>query len=234
MFNLSKTPESIKAESAKSQSIKIMAMEDGDTPELLIMDRIGKDYWGDGVAAEDVATFLTKHKNTEVKARINSFGGDAYVGLVIHNAFANHGNVTAVVEGIAFSAAAVAAAGAKKLSMFAESDFGIHRAWILAAGNVNELKATIEWLEAIDDHQINIYERRTGADREQIIKWLEGTADGTVFSAQAAFDAGFADEIITPGQQREESNSSAEKRIAAERRHQLAMSAFRRSLTKSA
>ncbi len=227
MFNLSKTPKHICASADKNPTMRIVAMEEGETPELIIMDSIGKDFWGDGIAASEVVSFLSKHKDSNVKARFNSFGGDAYEGLVMHNSFAQHGNVTAVIEGIAFSAAAIAAAGANKVVMQKQSNFGIHRAWTVAMGNVNGLKASVEWLESVDEHQINIFGNRTGEDRETVIGWLEGTDDGTVFDAEESKTLGFADEILGEPQADPKPASSARKRFAAEVRHRRAMARLR-------
>lgn len=143
------------------------------------MDDIGSDNYGGGVSAVDVGDFPKKDRSQPVEARFNFFGGDAYVGLVIHNAFKEHGDVTAIIDGIAFSAASIAAAGAKTLLMRKHSDFGIHRSWTIAAGNRNQLAGVMEWLDSVDLHQIDIFHERRGQDREQIVDWLDGTNEGT-------------------------------------------------------
>ena len=206
MFDLKNTPHPIvKASSGKT--IKIVAM--AETPELMIMDDIGGDMFGDGIDASEVKAFLSKHRSTEVVARFNSFGGDAFQGLVMHNAFQEHGNVKAIVDGIAFSAASTAAMGAKTLVMNEASSFGVHRAWTLAMGNQKEMQAAIEWLDQVDQHMIAIIQNRTGAKLEQVEAWVDGTDDGTIFSAQEALDAGFADEIIPLKKQREATSKQA-------------------------
>ncbi len=204
MFNLSKTPEVIQAASTGSCRIQALDTSTAGKPELMIMDYIGEDAYGDGMAATTVKSFLDSHRGQQVVTRWNSFGGDAYEGLVMHNAIAEHGNVTAIIDGIAFSAAAIAVSGAKTVIMQEASDFGIHRSWTGAAGNIHKMAAVIEWLTAADEHQISIYTKRTGESREQIIEWLEGTDDGTIFGSRAALEAGFADEVIPIGKRNEE------------------------------
>ena len=229
IFNIGKTPKTIKAASEKDSALKIVAMEDGEVPELLIMDDIGRDFWGDGIPASEVVNFMARNKGSDVHVRVNSYGGDAYEGLVMHNAFAQHdANVTATVEGIAYSAATIAIGGCSKIQMYNRSDFGIHRAWSFAIGNINAMKAAQEWLESVDEHQIGIFMDKTGEDREKIIEWLEGTDDGTIFNANDALAAGFCDEIITPKKDdssdaSKKNKKKASKRIAAAMRHKRAL-----------
>ena len=226
---LSKAPRAIKAASENSSKIVIVAMEDGDCPELLIMDSIGQDYWGDGMPASEVVNFMARNKGQDVHVRVNSYGGDAYEGLVMHNAFAQHdANVTASIEGIAYSAATIAVGGCDHIRMYQRSDFGIHRAWSLARGNRNAMQASMEWLDSVDEHQIGIFGDKTGESREKIIEWLEGTDDGTIFNAKDALAAGFCDEIITPKKDdstdaSKKNRKKASKRIAAAMRHKRAL-----------
>lgn len=221
-FNLSKAPKAVK-ESTEGR-LKVMAGGDRDNPELFIMDYIGEDGFGGGVAAVDVSAFLRDNADREVTARWNSFGGDAYQGLVMFNAFMDHGNVTSVIEGIAFSAASIAVSGSANIKMQEQSDFGIHRSWTIALGNRNSMIAAQEWLDAVDEHQIGIFSNRTGESREQVVEWLDGTDDGTLFSAKAALEAGFIDEVIPMTERREKAAArvqdsvvkAAHGRIAAE------------------
>ena len=182
----------------------------------MIMDDIGENPFGGGIAAETVKGFLSANQGVEVVARFNSLGGDAFEGLVMHNAIAEHGNVTAIIDGIAFSAASIAAAGANRLVMQEASTFGIHRSWTGAAGNIHALAATIEWLDSVDEHQISIFTARTGRSRDEVVAWLEGTDDGTVFSAAEALAAGFADEVI-PIKQRQATEQQAAATYACHR-----------------
>lgn len=188
MFDVKSAPQ------ASKEQTKLKISANGN--ELMILDDIGKDFMGNGISAADVTDFLKSRSGDQVTAHFNSFGGDAFEGIVIHNAFVEHGDVTAVIDGIAFSAAAIAASGAGKLIMNEASSFGVHRSWTVAAGNQNQLRAAIDWLDTVDEHQISVFSSKTGASRDQIIQWLDGPGDGTVFSAAQALENGFADEVI--------------------------------------
>ena len=229
MFNLKAAPRAIVKAAEESATLCIRAME-GETPELMIMDDIGEDFTG-GISAISVKEFLSNHKGSEVKARFNSFGGSAYEGVVMHNAFQEHGNVTAIVDGIAYSAASIAASGAKRLVMQEASDFGIHYSWTIAAGNAQNLRGAIEWLDSVDEKQIAVFMNRTGKDRETIEAWMKGTDDGTIFSANEALEAGFADEVIPlSNRSTERASKMAHGRIAAELKQKLIRS--KKSLTR--
>ena len=208
MFDLKLTPKSIQNASESNDGMRIYARS-GENPEIQIMDDIGEDMFGNGISSKEIVGFLDSHKTQTVKARFNSYGGDAFEGLVIHNAFQQHGNVEATIDGIAFSAASIAASGAKRLLMNEASSFGIHRSWTVAAGNSNNLQAAIEWLESVDNHQINIFANRTGKSIAQVTEWLEGSDDGTVFNASDAVRHGFADEVIPLRNQRETTAAKA-------------------------
>lgn len=180
----------------------------GGAAELLIMEPIGEDGFGAGVSATQVVAFLDDNHTREVNVRINSPGGFVFDGMVIYNALANHGRrVTVTIEGLAFSAASFIAMAGDHIRMHEASDIGIHRAAVLTYGNARVLRDAIEWLDKIDSQLIGLYSGRTGNSRKQIEQWLDGTFDGTLFSAEEAVKHGFADELI-PGKQR---NSRAKR-----------------------
>lgn len=223
-FDLSKTPKSIIQASKENPHLRIVAV-DGETPELMIMDDIGQGLFTEGVRSADVAGFLSQYKDREVHARVNSYGGDAFEGLVMFNAFQEHGNVTATVEGISFSAASIATSGARVVRMQPQSEFGIHRAWTGVMGNQKALMSALDWLVKVDEHQLDIFSKRTGKSRGQIADWLDGTDDGTLWNAVEALDKGFADEIV--GSSEKPKKAAASKRIAAMMRHKRALMSAR-------
>jgi ATP-dependent protease ClpP protease subunit len=191
---------------------------------LEIYDQIGEDYYGDGISAKSVVDFLRIHSNKSVDVRINSEGGFCYEGMQIFNALASHPKqVTCTVEGLAYSAASFIALAGDSLRMFRVSDFGIHCAATVAVGNKREMRSIAAWLDTLDNHIIDIYEAKTGKSRSQIIQWMDGESDGTLFSATEAHELGFCDEIIDPkgsvggASNRSRSTGSASKSVLAAR-----------------
>jgi len=215
-FDLRSAPKCAKPD---TPGMKVFAM-DGDTPTLSIMDDIGENYFGEGVRAVDVSEFLESNPGP-VNAKINSFGGSVYEGLAIFNALIEHGEVNGSVEGIAYSAASIVAMGCKTLRMKQASDIGIHRAWTLTQGNSKELQATIEWLNTVDEHQVDIFAEKTGQERGQIESWLDGTSDGTTWTASKAFELGFCDEVI------ERDSTKVETPVSKSRSHIAATAAVK-------
>ena len=187
MFNLSGIPEAI-TDAAGKLPIRLQAAEsDSEPAELLVMDKIGEDYYSDGVSATDVVTFVRDQKGRAIHVRINSPGGFVYDGMVIYNVLASHaGEVTVTIEGLAFSMASVIAMAGDTVRMFKASDFGIHRAWGFAMGNQKEMRSSADWLATIDQHLVEIYAEKTGSSAKKINDWMDGESDGTLFSAADA------------------------------------------------
>ena len=212
-FNLATAPKSISGAAAKSLPVRCKKAEGDDPAELLIMENIGEDWWGDGVSATDVVEFVRDQKGNPINVRINSPGGFVYDGMVMYNALAGHdGHVTVTVEGLAFSMASVIAMSGDSVKMFKASDFGIHRAWGLAVGNQKEMRSAAAWLETIDEHLVEIYQEKTGKSAKQIGEWMDGESDGTLFSASDALEHGFADEVIDPKKSKSDSSASSAKK----------------------
>jgi enoyl-CoA hydratase/carnithine racemase len=74
----------------------------------------------------------------------------------------------------------------------------IHRAWTSVAGaNAVQLRALAQELEKIDEEIVAIVRQKAGVTEETVYQWLDGQADGTLFSAQEAVELGLADELVT-------------------------------------
>lgn len=229
-FDMSQMPQNV-AEGMADESFKVYCKapddEAGDV-ELLVMEEIGENAWtGEGVAAKNVVSFLAENRGRDVNVRVNSPGGLVYDGFQIYNALASHdAPVTVTIEGLAYSAASVIAMAGDHVRAYETSDYGIHRAMSGTYGNAIEMRAVAEWLDKLDDHAIDIYQEATGASREQITNWIDGSTNGqfgTIFSATEAHEAGFVDEVIKPkkGKKNEARIQAASKRMLAENRLKL-------------
>jgi ATP-dependent protease ClpP protease subunit len=188
--------------------------------EMLIYDDIGDFGGGQGVSPAAVSSFLSEHRKDPVTIRINSFGGLAYDGLVMHHAIKDHPQTTVKVEGIAFSAAAFVAMAGKRIIIQPAAQIGIHQASGVAAGNVDTMRDVIRWLEQMDASQVDIFSSRTGQPRSKVQAWLKGKdgQDGTLFSATEAVKFGFADQIHGEAKQGTKSQFS---RLTAIARRQM-------------
>lgn len=157
--------------------------------EILIYGEIGGD-----VVASSVVSELKGIEDDEVTLRINSPGGDVYEGLTIMNALrSHHATVTAVVEGLAASAASfIAVGGADRVVMRPTAELMIHEAMSFIGGNAAEMSRVVDDLDRISANLSTVYAERSGGDPAE---WRERMRAETWFSAEEAVAAGLADAV---------------------------------------
>lgn len=172
---------------AQRAPAKIRAEDEPDT--LLLYDVIDS-YWG--VSATDFNKALASMANKKVTLLVNSPGGDVFDGRAMASAIAAHGNVHAVIEGVAASAATYVTAACASVTIAKGAFYMIHNAWTMAYGDKEELRQTAELLDKIDETIVDDYERKTGQSREQLTAWMNAE---TWFTADEAVEHGFADAL---------------------------------------
>ncbi len=185
-------------ESATSQSFVcgFKNAEGSDPAEILIDGEIG-DRWEQN-DARNMGQFLRANKSKAVKVWINSPGGLAYDGITMHNALAAHdGHVTTIIAGMAGSAASIIAMAGDTVQMYENASLFIHRASLIAVGNVDVMAEAQDWLNKIDDAIAKTYKARTGAALDKIKAQMRGRVDGTVFSAKEALSGKWIDQIVS-------------------------------------
>ncbi|SFM92649.1 head maturation protease, ClpP-related [Nitrosomonas communis] len=168
----------------------VMRIENADESSTLYLYDVIDSLWG--ISATDFTRELSALKGKAVNLRINSPGGDVFDARTMATAIAEHGNVTAYIDGIAASAATYVATSAKQVHMAEGAFFMIHNAWTLIIGNKEDLMNEAVLLEKIDQSIINDYAKKTGKPVNQIADWM---AAETWFTAQEALDHGFVDSI---------------------------------------
>ena len=93
----------------------------------------------------------------DVELVVNSPGGDVFVGLDIANAILNCTHkVTATVETIAASAAAVIAVACDKVKVDKNSIIMLHYCWTIAMGDKQEMEQQAKAMETIDNVLLSI------------------------------------------------------------------------------
>ncbi|MFO7178990.1 MAG: Clp protease ClpP [Pseudomonadota bacterium] len=169
----------------------------GGELELAIMDVIGGGWFWEGITAKKVKRALDAAPNVGlIRVLINSPGGVVWDGVAIHALLKRHrARVEIEVLGEAASAASVVAMAGDRISVHEGAFFMVHEAWTVAGGKAAELRETADLLDKINDSMVDLYTRRTGKPREQIVELVRAE---TWMSAQDAFARGFADEVI-PG-----------------------------------
>lgn len=169
--------------------------EDATTATIRMYGPI--DSWGGcwGVSAEEVAAALDSlpPSVTEIQLRINSPGGESWEGLAILNMLRAHpARVTAVVDGIAASAASFIAAGCDETVMSPGTQMMIHDAWGLSIGNPTDMRKAASFLDSVSDSIADLYVEAAGGYRA---KWRALMGEETWYTAKEAVTAGLADRV---------------------------------------
>lgn len=156
--------------------------------ELLIYGEIGSD-----VRDREVSEVLASAEG-DLTVRVNSPGGDVSAGFTIMNRLREYpGHVTAVVEGIAASAASfIVVGGADRVVLRPQAEIMVHDALSMIVGNQADLMAAADDLSGYSDRIAQIYAEKTGGEPSE---WREVMRAETWFSAEEAVAAGLADAV---------------------------------------
>lgn len=136
----------------------------------------------------------------DVIIKVNSPGGYIYMGFSIYNLIkAYPGKTTAVVSGIAASAASYIILAADNVHVYENSTIMIHKAWNLTIGNSDDLKKEAAKLDGIDMIMAKEYAKKTGQEVNEVLKemseekWMEGS--------DQIIENSFADDVVIPGKE---------------------------------
>lgn len=173
----------------------VRAVAKGDNI-ITMFDSIGEDYWsGGGVTAKKVQSQLRAIGDRDVEVHINSYGGDMFEGIAVYNVLREHpNNITVKVMGMAASAASIIAMAGDTIEIGAASFLMIHNCWVIAMGNRHDMAETAAWLEPFDGAMADVYTTRSGAARDEIVKWMDAE---TYMSGSTAVDRGFANALLS-------------------------------------
>lgn len=171
----------------------------GSVAEVFIYDQIGRNFFGEGVAAED---FIKELKALDLKTgdtlnvRINSPGGSVFEGIAIHNYLRTlKAKVVVTVDGVAASIASAIAMAGDSIEMPQNAMMMIHNPMMLSIGNAETMRKAAQDLDQIRDAMAASYLRRIKAGREELYAMLDAE---TWLTANEAVAKGFADTVIDP------------------------------------
>lgn len=144
--------------------------------------------------ADRIVCELKQAGGEDVTLHVNSYGGDVFEGkTVMHQLRKYEGVVTAIVEGVAASAASfIVVGGATRVIMAKGSRMMVHNALSMAFGNANELDRLSEQLRGQSQDIAEIYAERSG---KPVGEWLAAMDEETWFTAEQAVTAGLADAV---------------------------------------
>ena len=106
------------------------------------------------------------------------------------------GTVRVEILGLAASAASIIAMGADTVAMGQGAFMMIHRAWGLTVGNTNDHADTAAVLAQIDDSMAATYSSKSKRPADDMLALMN---EETWFDADAAIEAGLADELLSDG-----------------------------------
>lgn len=154
---------------------------------------VGAGWWGD-INAKKTREMFDNIDADEIELHIHSVGGDAFEGIAICNYLRSHkAKVTAVVDGIAASAASLITMGADKIIMPSNTTMMVHRASTYAYGNADSLEKQANMLRDVDDALIQSYRNRFNGEFHELEALLDNE---TYMTAETAKSYGFCDEIV--------------------------------------
>lgn len=164
------------------------------TAELLIYDDIGRDFFGDGVDAGQLANELNALEVDEITVGINSRGGNVFDGIAIFNALKRHpATVTTRVDGLAASAASFIAQAGDNRQISKYGQAMVHDAQGMAQGDAKTMRQMADTLNTFSNTVAQMYADRAGGDVKDFRKLM---AAETWFNADEFLAAGLADEVI--------------------------------------
>lgn len=172
--------------------------------EIVLYGAVGESYWSDSFTDRDVILALNELRaNDKIIVRMNSGGGDAFMGLTIFNALkACPSEIVIYVDGIAASAASVIAMAADRLIMNEGSMMMIHDPASVTYGDAADHEKTQDLLNKLGDQMARLYSRRANGEPDEIRDMMRAE---TWLTSDEAVSLGFADEA----------DSEAEAKVAA-------------------
>ncbi|MFE4896580.1 head maturation protease, ClpP-related [Peribacillus butanolivorans] len=131
-------------------------------------------------------------EDEDIDLSVNSYGGDAFLGIDICNTLKDHtGFVTVTITGMAASAASVICMGADKIRAHANTMLMVHNAQTFVAGDAKKLRKAADDVEKVSQAVLKSYTNRVDADTMK--KLLDNE---TYLTAEEALKYGLIDEII--------------------------------------
>lgn len=159
--------------------------------DLFIYDVIDPWY---GVSAKAVASALAGAGVSPLAIHINSPGGDVFEARAIASLIRAHpGPTSAVIDGLAASAASTIAMAAGSLAMAKGSFLMIHQSWAFAMDNAPGLRTLADLLEKVDGQIAADYATKAGVPVQDALAWM---AAETWFTAEEAVTAKLADTVL--------------------------------------
>lgn len=161
--------------------------------ETLLNLKIAGDI-GFDVRSADIISQIESFSGAEIRAEIDSYGGDVFEAFSIFNAIKKSGKATeCTITSKAMSAATIIMLAFPKVKAEFASVIMIHNPLTCADGHADDIEKRVKMLRDIEAVMIPLYAAKMGKSPEEIKEIL---AKETSYSALAAYNAGLVDEVL--------------------------------------
>ncbi len=191
------------------KEVYAMASKDGNSAEITmygyIYEQQPTDWDGNPIDGQYIllSEFLEDLQQIsgckKITVRMNSYGGDAGVSNTIHNRLRDlaraGAKLTCIVDGVAMSGGSLIMCACDTVKVNPSSLIMIHKCWGFMFGgyNADELREIADEQDEWDKMQAEIYARKTGMSKDEILGLM---ADTTYMTGREAVEKGFADEVL--------------------------------------
>lgn len=168
-----------------------------------VYEEIPVDFWtgepitDQAITLKDVKEALSKLENcSRLEIHLSSYGGDATVGLTIHNLLKGmNKHITCIIDGIAASAAFTIASACDDVQVYPGSLMMCHRVMSMLFGfyNVDDLQKVINGNNAYDKASAAVYSQKTGMTEAQCLNLMKSE---TWMTGKQAIEYGFANTLL--------------------------------------
>ena len=142
------------------------------------------EYWGE-VSLASVNEALSRAKG-DLEIRINSLGGDSFMGIAIYNAISDWKaktgkKVTCKAIGVAASAASLVFLAGDECVLADGALLMVHNCWTMAWGSAEDLLKTVGMMDKVNESYASIYAAKFGLPVEKCKElmsaetWLSGS-----------------------------------------------------------
>jgi len=186
---------------------------------------IGGDWFEEGVTAAKVEKDLEEIKNLKasvINVELSSLGGSVMHGTRIYNLLKeNPAKIKVNITGWTASMGTVIAMAGDEITMVDNVYFLIHEARTVSWGVKSQLEADAKFLDNINDTMADIYAKRIGDTKENMLSLMATNGgEGEFWTASETLKRGFVDSVYTP-----EKSSRAAAQITNEQLKQFKINA---------